>query len=112
MGGAAVQPWVSTSRSGTVLTVTVSGDIDLATSPAVEAAVCEAVATDDVTAVEVDLSGVEFLDSSGIALLLKGRRGADERAVAFRLTGVHGMVKRVLEMTGVWAHLSGEPESA
>jgi anti-anti-sigma factor len=57
--------------------------------------------------VEVDLSAVRFLDSSGIRLLLIGRRAADERGVAYRVTGAQGIARQVLEMTGVWAHLSG-----
>jgi anti-anti-sigma factor len=58
-----------------------------------------------VTAVVVDLAGVQFLDSSGIAVLLKGRRLADERGAAYRVAGAHGMVKRILELSGVWEHL-------
>ena len=45
------------------------------------------------TTVQVDLSGVRFLDSSGIALLLRGRRDADERAVGYRVTGAHGIAQ-------------------
>jgi anti-sigma B factor antagonist len=100
---------VSSNGDGSVLTVVVSGDIDLSTSPAVETAVAEAVATQGVTEVEVDLSGVGFLDSSGVALLLKGRRSADEHRVAYRVTCADGIAKRVLELSGVWTHLSGEP---
>jgi anti-anti-sigma factor len=106
----AVQVTVSRSIDGGVLTVAVSGDIDLSTSAAVQTAVTGAVATPGVTGVEVDLSEVGFLDSSGIALLLKGRRSADEHRVAFRVTGAHGIAKRVMELTGVWAHLAGEPD--
>ena len=98
---------VSSDRQGGLATVAVSGDVDLSTAPAVEQAVATAVAGEGVTAVEVDLSGVGFLDSSGIALLLKGRRAADERGLAYRVTGVHGIAQQVLEMTGVWTHLVG-----
>ena len=103
---------VSSQRSGNVLTVRVVGDVDLATSWTVENAILDAIAVDGVTAVRVDLSGVEFLDSSGVALLLKGRRAADERGVAFRVTDAHGIPRQVLEMTGVWPHLIGDPDPA
>jgi anti-sigma B factor antagonist len=105
-----VQASVTSNRSGSVVTVAVSGDIDISASGAVEAAVIGAVAGDGLTRVEVDLSGVEFLDSSGVSLLLRGRRKADEQGVEFRVTGARGVPKRVLEMTGVWAHLCGEPD--
>ncbi len=105
---------VSSERTGDVLTVTVSGEVDLSTGPAVDQAISDAVSADGVRAVHVDLTGVGFLDSSGIALLLKGRRDADERGVAYRVVGAHGITQQVLEMTGVWLHLTGgstEPAS-
>jgi anti-sigma B factor antagonist len=101
---------VSTSCGGNVLTIAVTGDIDLVTGPVVETAIAEAVTTPGISEVHVDLSAVGFLDSSGIAVLLKGRRSADEHDVAFRVAGAQGSAKRVLEMTGVWPHLSGEPD--
>lgn len=101
---------VSTSRHGNVLTVAVSGDIDLVTSTIVETAVAGAVSTHGISEVEVDLSAVGFLDSSGISVLLNARRSADEHDVAFRVTGAHGAARRILQLTGVWAHLSGEPD--
>src|SRR5947209_4263965 len=94
---------------GPVRDVVVNGDVDLSTAPALERAITEAVTADGVTRVLVDLSAVEFMDSSGIAVLLKGRRAADERSVEFRVTGGHGIVRQVLELTGVWTYLSGEP---
>jgi anti-sigma B factor antagonist len=103
---------VSSQRDAGVLTLAVSGEVDLATSPLVDDAITEAIASSGVTVVEVDLAAVEFLDSSGVALLLKGRRRADERGVAYRVTGAHGTPLQVLQIAGVWAHLSGDSGSA
>ena len=104
-----MQATVSSHRSGNVLTVVITGEVDLSTAPAVEIAIGDAVASTGITVVEVDLSDVRFLDSSGIRLLLKGRRSADERGLAYRVTGAQGIARQVLELTGVWAHLSGVP---
>ena len=101
---------VSTERSDGLLTVAVAGDIDVATAPALEAAIVEALDATVGAGLCVDLSRVNFLDSSGIAALLRGRRAADGRGVAYRVTGAYGIARQVLELTGVWAHLSGEPE--
>lgn len=101
---------VSSQHRGGLLTVVVSGDVDLATAPEVEAAIETAIAAEGVTAVLVDLTAVGFLDSSGIGLLLRGRRLADARGVAYRVTGAHGIALQVLELTGVWTHLSGGPD--
>jgi anti-sigma B factor antagonist len=99
---------VSSELRDGVLTAAVSGEIDLASGPGVERVIAEAIGSPGVNAVLVDLSGVEFLDSSGVALLLKGRRSADERGVGYRVTGAHGITLQVLQLTGVWGYLSGE----
>ena len=49
-----------------------------------------------------------FLDSSGISVLVKGRRLADGRGVPYRVTGASGTIRQVLDITGVWGHLSGQ----
>lgn len=102
---------VFSQRDEGVLTLAVSGEVDLATSPVVDDAITKAVAASGVSAVEVDLSAVEFLDSSGIALLLKGRRNADAQGVAYRVTGAQGTPLEVLQIVGVWGHLSGDTGS-
>jgi anti-anti-sigma factor len=108
--GDEVQVSVSVDRDGDVLTVAVSGDVDLATGPVVDRAITEALATDGVSAVRVDLSAVEFLDSTGVALLLRGRRRADERGLGYLVTGADGIPRQVLELTGVWTHLCGDSD--
>jgi len=99
---------VSTDRDGGVAVVAVSGEVDLATGPVMGDAISRALALDGVETVRVDLSALQFLDSSGIALLLKARRDADGRGVAFRIFGAQGVPMQVLELTGVWDHLHGE----
>ena len=51
-----------------VSVVSVSGEIDLVTAPALEQAI-GAVVTESPTAVVIDLSGVEFLGSVGLKIL-------------------------------------------
>jgi anti-sigma B factor antagonist len=106
-GASAAMISVSTERDGGALTLAVSGDIDLASSPVVSDAIGAALAADGVATVQVNLSGVRFMDSSGIALLLKARRDADERSITLRVVGARGSALQVLELTGVLAHLSG-----
>ena len=71
-------------------------------------AITHAVVADQVSLVRIDLSEVTFLDSSGIALLLKGRRDAEERGLRYQVFGARGAALQVLELTGVWAHLAGD----
>jgi anti-sigma B factor antagonist len=98
---------LSHHRDAESATVAAQGDIDLSTVDQLVSEIAAAAAA-DVTDVVVDLSGVAFIDSAGISALLRGRRLADERAQRFRVTGAEGLVREVLEMTGVWRHLSGQ----
>lgn len=104
-----MEAMVSTRRDGGVAVLAISGAMDLDAVDHLDDVIGEAVSAAGTTEVVVDLASVDFLDSSGIAILLKGRRAADAGGVAYRVTGASGMVRQVLDLTGVWAHLSGEP---
>lgn len=49
----------------------------------------------------LDLGEVDFIDSSGIALLYTARRDAKDTSVAFNLAPGHGPAIRVLDVAGV-----------
>lgn len=57
-------------------------------------------------AVRADLSLVTFLDSSGIAALVKVRHDAETNGLSFTIIGPRGAVHRTLEITGVLSVLS------
>ncbi|HIS51375.1 MAG TPA: STAS domain-containing protein [Candidatus Onthomonas avicola] len=50
---------------------------------------------------ELDFSGVTFLDSSGIALVLRAYRAMSELGGALSLTAVPAQAARVLRMAGI-----------
>jgi anti-sigma B factor antagonist len=87
--------------------ISVKGEIDLMRAQQLESQISDTLDAPSKT-VEVDLSGVTFMDSSGISALLKGRRHADLRGKSYRVTGAAGIVREVLELTGVAAHLSSD----
>jgi anti-anti-sigma factor len=60
----------------------------------------------------VDLSRVGFLDSSGLKALLAGMHAARRAGVSFRLSGVGGLVERVLTITGLLPLLTDQVDSA
>jgi anti-anti-sigma factor len=55
---------------------------------------------------QVDLSAVTFLDSTGIRALLLAQRTATAHAVTMCITGAHGRVESILKITGVFELLS------
>jgi anti-sigma B factor antagonist len=80
--------------------VAVRGEVELATAPALTAALEDGIRRTS-GAFVVDLVAVDFLDSSGIACLVRARAllGRDDRALA--LVCPPGSVRRVLELTGI-----------
>lgn len=98
---------LSTHRYADVFTIAVQGEIDLSTAPELDREIAAA-HHGDATAVVVDLAGVTFLDSAGINTLLKGRRLAEEHGQRFRVAGADGVVRQLLDLTGVWEHLTGQ----
>ena len=62
----------------------------------------------DGSPVVIDLRGLQFLDSSGIAALLEARRVVDESGRPYHLRGARGIVLRALEVTGLAHLLAGD----
>ncbi|MDO3700813.1 STAS domain-containing protein [Micromonospora sp. C28SCA-DRY-2] len=78
-----------------------TGEIDMSTADALEAEVLDALRRTDVGEVLVDLADVEFLDSSGVRVLVHGLTVARKHDVAFRVTRPQPVVARVLRITSV-----------
>lgn len=88
--------------------VRVYGYVDLSTEEQLGAALTEALATDGVKEVVVDLAEVPFLDSSGVRALLVGRMNAMARDAVLVVRNPHHVVDQVLRVTGV-AEILGLP---
>ncbi|MEV0155125.1 STAS domain-containing protein [Micromonospora sp. NPDC050686] len=78
-----------------------TGEIDMSSADALEAALREAVRRPDARAVLVDLSRVDFLDSAGVRALLRGADAGAVHAVPVRVTDPQPAVARILRITGV-----------
>ncbi len=83
--------------------VSLHGQLDLANADRVRDAIIGAAGS----TVVVDLSDLQFLDSSGIAALLSARSRITDTGHGFEVRGAQGIVRRVLEVTGL-AFLLGE----
>ncbi len=76
--------------------ISLDGDIDLDMSVHARAQILEQVSAKN--NVLVDLSRVEYIDSSGVASLVEGLRMAKNEGVGFALVGANGTVVQVLEL--------------
>jgi anti-sigma B factor antagonist len=109
-------PWFDarTSTSGTTCTVVVSGELDLAVAERFEAEVAAVLAEAPRTVV-IDLSAVDFIDSSGVHVLLSAHRRAAARALRLVVvTGPADHAQKVFRACGVdrvlgFAAAAGEP---
>ena len=79
--------------------VAVHGEVDLNVVPALEGALDVAI-RDSVGAFMIDLSDLEFIDSSGLQVLLRARGllGREDRQLA--VVCPYGPVRRVFELSG------------
>lgn len=86
--------------------VSLDGDLDLATSPALADAVAGLLAGAHVEQLLVDLAEVRFLDSSGVRALLQARKAATDHGAGFAVHRPREVVAQVLRMAAV-DHLLG-----
>lgn len=91
---------IKTENHGEALVFRLRGSLDLATSPAVRAALVEA-ATDGNHEIIVDLTKLEFLDSTGLGALIGAHRRALEHGGNVRLAVGDGPIARLLNITGL-----------
>ena len=79
--------------------IELAGDIDVETARTLRAHIVERF-TGSTSRVVVDLSGVDFMDSSGLGALVSGWQLNREEG-AFRVAGANSIVRRVLSITGM-----------
>jgi anti-anti-sigma factor len=91
-------PVVTTEHLRDAVVLTVAGEIDMTTAPALEDAVRKSLIEHPATLV-VDLSGAEFFSSAGIAVLMLAHR--NNFGVALRVVATDRIVLRPLELTGL-----------
>ena len=77
--------------------ITVQGDVDLYASPELRTAILDALRKDEGGAA-VDLSGVSYMDSSGVATLVEGLRSARDHDKKFTLVAPSEAVMKVLRL--------------
>lgn len=95
------QPAVSAGLlSPGVAVVRPTGDVDTATATPLRTAIHEQVEA-GARHVVLDLSGVEFMGSAGLALLIAEREAAIAREGELRLAGVPRTAGRALSLTGL-----------
>lgn len=91
---------VHTHATGPATTLALTGELDLLSSPELARALDE-VAASDVELVIVDLRGLEFMDSTGLHVVVQGQQRMHELGRRYALIRGGEMVQRVFDLTGV-----------
>lgn len=82
------------------IVIDVSGELDLASSPALEQEL-ESSAIKEAPLVIVDLRQLEFMDSTGLSVLVRAHQRAVEGGQQFAVVRGPQQVQRLLTLTGV-----------
>jgi anti-anti-sigma factor len=85
-------------EQGTSAVLALSGELDVASSPMLEA---ELIRAADREFVIVDLRELDFIDSTGLGTLVRAHQQAQEAGRRFALVRGPGQVQRLLGLTGL-----------
>lgn len=83
--------------------VVLTGELDVATGPLLDARLESCADADTVT---IDLVGVTFIDSSGLRVLIEHHQRLQDGGGELRLVRVSEPVARLLEIAGLSHHLN------
>jgi anti-anti-sigma factor len=86
---------VTVQRDDEVATITVSGELDLATVPQLSAAVAE---HDDAGLLVLDLNAVTFIDSTGVRVLIEADHSCARSGSRLVVLTGDGPVRRILDL--------------
>jgi anti-anti-sigma factor len=87
-------------QSGARHTLALSGELDMASAPALDAAV-RRICTDATEAVMLDLGGLTFMDSTGLRVVLVAKDLCERHGCEFQLVRGPAQVQRLFEVTGL-----------
>jgi anti-sigma B factor antagonist len=91
---------VECCQEGGVYIIRVRGELDLASCPELEEAIELAERTDAVRIV-IDVNGLDFIDSTGLRVLLVAKRRADSDGKRLLFTRGRGHVADMFRLTGL-----------
>ena len=80
--------------------ITVSGEVDLATSPELDVAIIAAI-NSGISSVAIDLTAVSFMDSSGLGVIVRGLKRCREADIDLDLVITNERVLKVFSITGL-----------
>jgi anti-anti-sigma factor len=96
---------VEIHRQDRAAVIVVSGELDLASAPALEEQLA-LVEQSGATLMIVDLRALQFIDSTGLGILIKAHRQAESLGHRFAVVRGSSQVQRLLGLTGLEERLT------
>lgn len=94
---------VTSRPQGDYVVMSVQGEIDLYTAPRLQSELAKVLASGDEVKLVIDLSGVEFCDSTGVNVLLAAHRRVRDLGGRFQLAAPRSPLTKILQVTGLEA---------
>ena len=85
------------AADGSATLLHLGGELDITARDALRETILAALDDGDVV---IDLDAVTFIDSEALGALVEGYKAARARPAGFRVVNAHGMVARVLKVSG------------
>jgi anti-anti-sigma factor len=104
MGVEQQQLQIDVSREGDRIVLSLGGELDMANAPLLQRAIDDETLTRSSTIV-LDLQQLQFIDSTGLRIILATRERCRELGGVFAVTPGSEQVQRLLSITGVGEHL-------
>ena len=89
---------ISVKENDSATVIHIVGDIDLYSSPKVRQAILNCVKSDQQGKILVDMSGVAYIDSSGVASLIEGLQLSNQKKRQFMIFGLTQRARAVIEL--------------
>jgi anti-sigma B factor antagonist len=81
--------------------MSLDGEIDLYTAPRLHGELVTILSAETPVQIVVDMSGVEFCDSTGMNVLLAAHRRAREQGGDLELAAPRSAIRKILQVTGL-----------
>jgi anti-sigma B factor antagonist len=89
---------IETRTKGDIYIIDVQGEVDLYSSTKLREYIFTTIKQQHPKTLIIELSGVRYIDSSGIATLVEGLKLANEYEIQFKLVGLSHIVLEVFEL--------------
>jgi anti-sigma B factor antagonist len=92
---------LSTRHDGAASIISIHGDLDMAAAPVLLAAATNELASPTCELVTLDLTGLEFLDSTGLGCLVELHKRATGHGKTLRIQNVPDAARRIVDIGGL-----------